>query len=272
LAISPTIGKRPRFGVQRLEKMAFWRPTIGNGVGFWFQRLEVFVIGLLLLLAWPGGAAASEAGRLMAQVRAALPAVPVTLEADLQERDRRGRIVRAVPMVLTWDWGARPPAAAYEVRDRFGEPLAGLRAAWPREAAAEYVWTAGAAAGQVATNLHGRVAGLDLTWADVTLPFLWWDDGEVLGSDRVRGRSCVVVALRPPAVAVTRYPEVRLWIDPETSLVMQADALDAEGAVVRRMVVKSLQKIDELWMIQNLDLLDPGGDAWVTLRVRNMRF
>jgi negative regulator of sigma E activity len=120
-------------------------------------------------------------------------------------------------------------------------------------------------------DLNRSIAGLDLDWADLSLSFLWWDGARVIGSERVRGRFCHIVDLKAPEGQVSRYAGVRLWIDPETSLLMQADAYDARNRPVRRLQVKSLRKIDDIWMVQNLDIFTQPSRDRVTLRVRNVK-
>ena len=262
-------------------------PTIGNWPCFFFQRLEIPSRGqvrraaatLLVSLGLTLTAAGDEAAQLMRDVRAALPDFPVKISGELQARDRRGTIVRVLNLDMQLDWGGFPATAAYLVRDRFGDPLERLRLQWPvmggLPAAA---WAAGEEELQPLLDLNTSIAGLDLYWADLALTFLWWNNGHVRGQERIRGRYCTIIELPAPEGQVReegqvpRYAKVRLWVDPETKLLMQADALDQRGRVQRRIQVKSLQKIDDLWMIQNLDMFNYQTRERITLRVRSLDY
>jgi len=267
-------------------------PTIGNRPCFFFQRLEIRSGGqvrraaaaLLVSLGLTLTAVGDEAAQLMREVRAALPDFPVEISGELQARDRRGTIVRVLNLDMQLDWGGIPATAEYLVRDRFGDPLERLSLQWPVMGGLPAAsWTAGEGELQPFPDLNTSIAGLDLHWADVTLTFLWWNNGRIRGQERIRGRYCTIIELPAPeghapegqvreGGQVPRYAKVRLWVDPETKLLMQADALDQRGRVLRRIQVKSLQKIDDLWMIQNLDMFNYQTRERITLRVRSLDY
>ncbi len=233
-----------------------------------------FLAAVILLFGASGPTAAQtpDGDQIMMQVRAALPYIPLRITGELQSRDRRGNIVRITPVEMELDWGAQPPTALYIIRDRFGAEQERLRIAWPADRPPEYAYAHGDPAEAAALeDLNRSIAGLDLDWADLSLSFLWWNGARVVGSERVRGRFCHIVELKAPDEQVSRYAGVRLWIDPETSLMMQADAFDARNRMVRRLQVKSLRKIDDIWMVQNLDIFTQASRDRVTLRVRNVK-
>lgn len=254
--------KNGRNFFQRLEKPEKKVPTIG-----------ILVLAAVLLLApLLSPARAGDGDALMMQLRAALPYIPLRIRGDLQTRDRRGNIVRVNPVEMRVDWGAEPPTALYMVHDRFGNELERLQIAWPPGDAPEYTYAQGDPPVETdLEDLNRSIAGLDLDWADLSLSFLWWDGARVIGSERVRGRYCTIVELPAPEDQVSQYAFVRLWIDPEINLLMQADAYDARRRLARRMQVKSLRKIDEVWMIQNLDIFSGATGERVTLRVRDLK-
>lgn len=196
---------------------------------------------------------------LMRQLRAALPVTPLRLAGELQSRDRRGDMVRTAPVEMIWHWGGPEPWAEYVLRDRFGSEVDRVRVSWPIEKTEKW------------DRLFQPLPGLDLTWADLTLSFLWWEGATVIGSERVRGRYSYVLDVPAPEETGGIYAGMRLWIDPDTSLLMQADAYDHRDRIVRRLQVKSIRKIDDLWMVQNLEILNPATRERVTLRVRQVQ-
>jgi hypothetical protein len=208
---------------------------------------------------------------LMARLRSALPDIPLRLESDLQARNHRGEIVRVVKATMDVDWGAAEPMAQYVIRDRFGSEKESLTITWPYGAPPRYRYTQGDPPEETSlADLNQVIDELDVSWAELSLSFLWWPGGEIIDTDRVRGRFCHVVELSAPEDAVTSYARVRLWIDPETYLLMRADAFDDQDTLVRRLEVKSLRKIDEIWMVQNLDIFAFPSRSRVTLRVRSL--
>lgn len=235
------------------------------------------ILILTLTLSWAGLATARttlvrpDPAALLDQVRAALPTVPLRVEGELQARDRRGNITRIAPVELDLNWGAPVPQAVYTVFDRFGSVQERMTVEWPEPGLARWSLERGDPPELVPDpDWAATVAGFDLTWADLSLSFLWWAGGRWVGSERIRGRLCEIIELTAPEDAATAYAGVRLWIDPETALLLQADALDRRGRAVRRVQVRSLRKIDEMWMVQNLDIYNHATRERVTLRVRDL--
>lgn len=227
---------------------------------------------VLFPLAAPAQAQTPDGEQMMMQVRAALPHFPLRVSGELQARDRRGNIVRVNPVEMELDWGAEPPRALYIIRDRFGTETERLHITWRAGKSAEYAYAQGnPPEPEPLADLNRAIDGLNLDWADLSLSFLWWSDPRLIGSERVRGRFCYIVDITAPEDEVGRYAGVRLWIDPETSLMMQADAYDERNRPVRRLQVKSLRKMDDIWMVQNLDILDHTTRERVTLRVRQVK-
>jgi hypothetical protein len=258
----------PMIGKNRPKSSNDWKNRLLG-----FPAIGKLALGVAFLFGAPSAEAQTPDGeQLMMQVRAALPYVPLRIAGELQSRDRRGNIVRVSPVEMELDWGADAPTALYIVRDRFGTEQERLRITWPQGETAIYDYAQGDPPEPKALgDLNRPINGLNLDWADLSLSFLWWAGGRVVGSERVRGRFCYIVDLKAPEDEVARYAGVRLWIDPETSLLMQADAYDARNRPIRRLQVKSLRKIDDIWMVQNLDILDHATRERVTLRVRSVK-
>ncbi len=248
-----------------------WRKTSNDWKTSLFRLPTIGKLALASFLLPIGLPEARGGDELMAQVRAALPTIPLQLSGELQSRDRRGNIVRVTPVEMNLDWGAAIPQAQYMVLDRFGATQEKLHVKWPDRATPEFSWWSGdPLTEQSLADLDQSIAGLDLTWADLSWSFLWWDGARRIGSERVRGRYCEIVELPAPADQGYSFEAVRLWIDPAVGLFMRADTVDRRGRTLRRIEVRSLQRIDDLWMIQNLDLLNQQTRERVTLRIRDL--
>ncbi len=200
-----------------------------------------------------------DGDELMQQLRASLPSVPLKLTGELQSRNRRGDIMRVSPIEMVWDWSGPYPRMEYVVRDRFGSELGRARMQWPLEDDAAW------------DQLLQPLPGLDVKWADLMLSFLWWDGATVIGSERIRGRFCYVLDVPAPAGVRNAYAGVRIWLDPDSRLLMQADAYDRRNTVTRRLQVKSIRKIDDLWMVQNLEIVNPETRERITLRIQDVQ-
>jgi hypothetical protein len=109
--------------------------------------------------------------------------------------------------------------------------------------------------------LFSRIQESDITWADLTLSFLWWRTASMAGEETVRGYSCYIVDVVPPeSVSTTNtntgmpYASVRLWIEKKNRVMLQAEGRAKDGTPVRTMWVKSVKKINERWMIKDMEI------------------
>jgi hypothetical protein len=195
------------------------------------------------------------AGMLLAAVRAALPHEPLRVTAHIQSKDQAGRLEKTLQAEMLLDWQSGASSAEYLIRDAFGAPLDKLTVQHFADAPSAYTYAQGEKLTPARVpSLDQAVQGTDISWADLTLSFLWWKDGRTTGMEKVKGRSCFVLDLPAPPGAVSGLAGVRLWVDPRLNVLLRAAAYDAEGGEVRRMDVKSLKKIDDLWVLKDLEV------------------
>ena len=190
-----------------------------------------------------------------------LPREPMHIEGDLVVRRRRGVVVRELRFDMFLRWGASPAESRYTIRDAFGRELETLSVTRPDGAAPRMRYTSAAQDdGPREPPLFSPIQGSDVSWIDLSLSFLWWPGGTVTGREEVRGRECYVLEVPAPeraadaADAGTPYGSVRLWIDRELLMLLQAEGLDASRQPLRTLWVKSLKKIDNRWMIKDMEI------------------
>lgn len=226
---------------------------IRQGIGF---CLGLACAGLALAQN-DSSAPPSEAARqlpparfLLDQLLSRLPDQPVALQGTLH--GPAGGKLRVDMDIL-----ARGPEAhgRYRIADFFGAPAAQLEIRRPPHAPPVIRIETGAPPHSVQTpSLNLNLPGSDLLWMDLTLGFLWWKDGKTIGLQELRGQSCYVVDLFSPNPAQDRYAAVRLWIDQVHGMLIQAEAQDPVGNLLRRVTIKSFRKIGEHWMIKDLEI------------------
>lgn len=211
------------------------------------------------------------AQEILARMRAAFPAAPLVVKGNLLVRDREGEVSRTLNADLRLEWGARPPRAQVSVSDAFGAHLAGMTIIRPQDRPPEIeIFTNDPPSKVDRPDMNAAIAGTDFTWSDLTLSFLWWPGGRTYATEMKKTRLCYVVDLPAPAGSGP-YARVRLWVDEHESALLQADAFDAAGHVVRRLAVKSLKKIGETWTLEDLDVETMASRSRTTLRVVESR-
>ena len=109
--------------------------------------------------------------------------------------------------------------------------------------------------------------GTDVTWSDLTLDYLWWDDfsfdAEREG-ETVHGQVCAVVVMKKAERTV------RVWIDRKTGAMMQAEEF-RDGKPVRRLWGTRIKKFGERWMANVLEVETVGSGHRTKITVEEMK-
>ena len=109
--------------------------------------------------------------------------------------------------------------------------------------------------------------GTDVTWSDIALDYLWWDDfsfdAEREG-ETVHGQVCAVVLLKKGDRTV------RVWVDRKTGALMQAEELK-DGKAVRRLWGTRIRKFGERWMANVLEVETIGSGHRTKITVEEMK-
>ncbi len=204
---------------------------------------------------------------VLARVRASFPAEPLLVLAQLVRLDARGRTERTLNARMLLDWHGANPSAVFRVADAFGAPLAQLAVERPFDGPARYAYAEGDPAEEKPLqSMQDAVAGTDFTWADLALSFLWWPGGTTRALATKKGRTCYVVDVPAPD-AEGPFDGVRLWVDTRVFALLEAEARDAGGRVVKRLEVKSLKKVDGVWTLKDLEVRNVQERTRTRLRV-----
>lgn len=111
------------------------------------------------------------------------------------------------------------------------------------------------------------ICNTDVTWSDIALDYLWWDDfsfdAEREG-ETVHGQVCAVVLLK------RGDRTVRVWVDRKTGALMQAEELK-DGKAVRRLWGTRIKKFGERWMANVLEVETIGSGHRTKITVEEMK-
>ena len=213
-----------------------------------------------------------EADQLQRAVIAALPDVPMQIQAVIRSKQHGGRVERVVNAEVELNSEAGAYSATYTILDRLGGEREQLIVNRQPELAPEYRYRVGEPLHDAqAPGLYDKVQGTDLTWVDLCLSYLWWPGGETVGTDRVRGRFCYVVDLPAPEDLAGEFDHVRIWVDPKINMLLKAEAYDSTGERIRKMGVESFKKVDGVWFIKDIDVYSYPSKDRTSLRVHHVR-
>lgn len=246
-----------------------WHNSIGNLAALW-------LLGASMALAADAGnahrtepphepAVLATADQWLAAVRERLPRQPTWIAGWLSTD---GQPMFNLEMLL--DLGHQPPLARYALRDAFGADLEEITL-WrhPDETRVRYRQGSSLRESE-APDLFSPIRNTAMSWGDLSLSFLWWENGTLAGQGEVRGRECVIIEVEAPDTEAGLYHTVRLWIDRQHRMLLQAEGYDIMGRLVRRMQVRSFRKIDDEWMVKDIVIRRYPGTLRTNLRVRDM--
>ena len=208
---------------------------------------------------------------VMKQVLAALPGVPLRIQAQMQTKSRLGASKTVLNTEMYLDWHAVPPSARYTLRDAFGASLESINVLWNENGEIEYLYYKGdPLAGSPLPNLYGQIQNTDISWIDLSMSFLWWPYGKTVGVEEIKGRECYIIDTPSPLADTNTYAGVRVWIDPQSSVLLQAVAYDLQNQEIKKLEVKSFKKINDVWMIRDVEVQSLPGKSRTMLRIRQV--
>ncbi|MBR1870331.1 MAG: outer membrane lipoprotein-sorting protein [Kiritimatiellae bacterium] len=188
-----------------------------------------------------------SAEEVLAAARAMLPDEPLELRGSIVRRGRKGFAKQSCDYTLKLDRSQNPATMEIKFFKRGegpnGTPFSETHLTRP---------------GKVP---EGNIIGTDVTWWDLTLDFLWWENPrfeEGREAESVHGQTCGVILVTPPDPAPEGIKAVRLWAEKRTGCLMQAEALGEDMKTVRRLWGTRVRKFGERWMANVLEVETTG--------------
>jgi len=199
-----------------------------------------------------------------------IPADPLVLTGELIVRQKRGTEIARYAYSLLLDWGATLPNAEFLLYEKDRKTtLERALLVRPRKPAGAPSQT-GKGGAQIklfkgpemteveAPAFSSRIRETDVSWLDLTLDFLWWEDvrfdeKKPRGGNCRTGRACHILLAKPPE-PIPGCAQMRIWVDRALHCIMEAEQLDERGKVVRRMWVQNVKKWNDRWMIRTMEI------------------
>ncbi|MFO7936388.1 MAG: outer membrane lipoprotein-sorting protein [Kiritimatiellia bacterium] len=204
-----------------------------------------------------------------------IPLEPLVLKGSLIVRKQRGIELARHPFQLMTDWGKNPPSAECLLLSPEGTSVVERAVLTrPLDGPAEIkVYKGLETSSSESVSFAGRIRGTDMTWMDISLDFLWWEDvrfdDKPSGKCRT-GRNCYILIAASPE-SVPGCSAVRIWIDKRLKCVMQTEQLDPQGNPVRRMWVQKIREYeDKRWMISHMEIETLGSGHRTKLLVNDI--
>lgn len=215
-----------------------------------------------------------SAEKLLDDVIFQLPKEPLLIDGSLNVRRRRGVVVEELNFQMYLNWRDEPTLASYAIRDSFGSDLEKMVVKRFKGQKPEFKYFSGdPLTNAPLPNLYKPIQNTDVSWMDLSLSFLWWKGGVVTGSEEIRGRDCYIVNIPGPKSASDgQYARVVLWIDKKLHMLLQAEGYNSEDRLLRKLWIKSFKKIEERWMIKDMEIQSYPVIHRTKLRVREVKY
>ncbi|MBN8246859.1 MAG: outer membrane lipoprotein-sorting protein [Verrucomicrobia bacterium] len=200
----------------------------------------------------------AEGQALAADLRALKPVESFTNQATLRLRDAEGG-VRRLPLTIV---NRVSDAPSWEVTYAAGGPkpetLTLIRTPdRPPEYRVARGGEAAAGASSGSADSARAFAGSDFTLRELGLEFLHWPGQRIVPRSpppMKKGQPCKILeSTHPQAPGYTR---VVSWVSIEHNGLMLADAYDASGRIVKRFSIGSLKKVDGVWQLRDMEMID----------------
>ena len=93
------------------------------------------------------------------------------------------------------------------------------------------------------------ILGTDITYGDLDLDFINWDDVQPLGTDEIKTLPCYVFDAHAGPADHSAFPTVRFWVSKDYWTFLRIDGLNAKGQTAKRVEVQSVFKISDKYEV-----------------------
>lgn len=97
-------------------------------------------------------------------------------------------------------------------------------------------------------------AGSDFWLTDLALDFVHWPSQHLTRRELKKSQSCAVLESRNPTPGPGGYSRVVSWIDADTYGIVQAEAYDAKGKLLKEFRPSELEKVNGQWQVKELEI------------------
>jgi serine protease inhibitor len=214
---------------------------------------KILLLVIVLSCVYSGYAEPIPADDILAFVRTKLPNDPLKLTGSLKVKAKNGFTKASMPVVMELDWGAATPTATYRIDKE------ALTITWSGD---KPTYTFSNPGNQPTSN----ILDTGITWADLSFSVLWWPNSKLVKEEKKINRACYVVDVPVPDSKNT----MRLWIEKNMGMLLEAQTLDAKQKELSRMKIISIKKMDGMWVAKDLEIRDKKTGNKTTLQISDL--
>jgi hypothetical protein len=110
-----------------------------------------------------------------------------------------------------------------------------------------------------ASRMGDAILGTDITYGDLALDFINWDDVEPVGLDSIKTLSAYVFDAIPGPQDHSPFAKVRFWVSTQYWAFLRIDGLNSAGQTVKRVEVQDVMTIGKYTVFKEMKVaaMDP---------------
>jgi hypothetical protein len=193
-----------------------------------------------------------EGLELAAKLRAAAPAENSEFSGTVEITDREGKQT-SIPIISRISVGPTNWFVLYRSAPTNGAAAETLVITHVPGMPNVYAWTKGAGAA-APVQLTQPFAESDFWLLDLGLEFFHWPQQRAIRAEMTRSRPCRVLESVNPNPAPGSYARVLSWIDNETGGILQAEAYDRQGRLLKKFKLGKIQKVQDQWQVRDMSI------------------
>ena len=97
-----------------------------------------------------------------------------------------------------------------------------------------------------AADMSKSILDTDITYEDLGIDFVNWDDIQVLGTDNIKTLDAYVFEAKPGPNDHSRFAAVRFWVSKQYWAFLRIDGLNAREQTVKRVEVQDVMEIGDV--------------------------
>jgi len=113
-----------------------------------------------------------------------------------------------------------------------------------------------------AAEMSKPILDTDITYEDLGIDFVNWDNVEPLGTDTIKTLDAYVFEAKPGPNDHSRFDAVRFWISKQYWAFLRIDGLNAKGRTVKRVEVQNVMQIGKYYVFKEMKVanMEPDKD------------
>lgn len=120
---------------------------------------------------------------------------------------------------------------------------------------------------KAAPDLLAAFAGSDFWLLDLGTEFFQWPRQMLWKKELKNGQACDVLESRPTQPGTAGYSRVVCWIDQDTGGIVQAEAYDVRGKLLKEFEPKGFRKVNGEWRVEELVIRNVQTGTWTSLNL-----